>query len=84
MYLTSIIGKVTEETLRDVIIRLVEQNICKCSFTSYCKISANDAKIYSPVSTTTQAQQTENDIDRMVDWSKMFLLKFSENKCKVM
>lgn len=50
------------------------------NLTSHCKIFADDTKMYSPVSTMTQEQQIQKDIDRMVDWSKTQLLKFNENK----
>ena len=50
----------------------------------YCqvKIFADDTKIYSP--SNRQAQQIQNDIESLKNWSKTWQLPFNSDKCSVL
>ena len=47
---------------------------------SYMKIFADDTKIYNDIRNSTVLQ---NDLDKLVGWSKKWLLPFNIEKCKV-
>ena len=49
---------------------------------SFIKLFADDTKIYKPCDNELSSITLQNDIDRMTDWSKTWLLKFNEQKCK--
>ena len=47
------------------------------------KLFADDAKIYRQIKGIEDRQQLQDDLDKLQDWSSMWLLKFNESKCKV-
>ena len=51
---------------------------------SHGKLFADDAKIYRRVMTPQDRSLLQDDLDRLTDWSKKWLLKFNQEKCKVM
>lgn len=51
---------------------------------SNIKMFADDTKISLPISCTQDAQILQDDIHKLEDWSKEWLLKFNPTKCKVM
>ena len=54
-----------------------------CKITS-CQIFADDTKIYGPISTATQHQSMQKNINHMMEWSETWLFRFNTTKCKVM
>jgi hypothetical protein len=46
------------------------------------KLFANDTKVYATVSNTDERDSLQSDIDRLMNWSDTWLLKFSKSKCK--
>jgi hypothetical protein len=46
------------------------------------KIFADDIKLYAIVNNDEERASLQNDIDRLVQWSKDWLLKFKTSKCK--
>ena len=46
------------------------------------KIFADDIKLYAIVNNDEERTSLQNDIDRLVQWSKDWLLKFNTSKCK--
>ena len=48
-----------------------------------CKMFADDCKIYNSINSVIEQQRLQEDIDRLCEWSKDWLLKFNINKCKI-
>lgn len=48
------------------------------------KLFADDTKLYGPAKTIEDCQKIQNDIDRMVEWSKRWQLRFHPDKCKIL
>jgi hypothetical protein len=46
------------------------------------KLSADDTKLYAIVNNDEERASLQNDIHRLVQWSKDWLLKFNASKCK--
>ena len=51
---------------------------------SSCKIFADDTKIYVKVGNMADVEKIQKDIDKLVGWSRTWLLNFNAGKCKVM
>lgn len=49
-----------------------------------CKIFADDTKIYKNVKTVNDQASLQRDLQKLCEWSKLWLLKFSIPKCKAM
>jgi len=45
---------------------------------------ADDTKIWAKISSLEDSKSLQDDLDKLVEWSKEWLLKFSPEKCKVM
>jgi len=50
---------------------------------STCKIFADDAKIYTTVTSRQDQEDLQKDLDNLCQWSSDWLLKFNIQKCKV-
>ena len=48
----------------------------------YCKIFADDTKIYAPVKNTADQQKLQEDLSNLCEWSKKWLMEFNIGKCK--
>ena len=48
------------------------------------RIFADDTKLYGSVSTEEDRKSLQDDIDKLSDWSDLWLLKFNTSKCSVM
>jgi hypothetical protein len=48
------------------------------------KLYADDTKVISIIRNSVDCNILQNDIEKLVDWSKEWLIKFNESKCKVM
>ena len=48
------------------------------------KLFADDAKIYRRIKGSEDRNRLQGDIDKLHEWSNKWLLKFNEDKCKVM
>jgi len=44
---------------------------------SMCKILGDDSKIYNEIASTHDQEVLQNDLDRLSEWSKTWLLQFS-------
>ena len=51
---------------------------------SYVYLFADDTKVFREVKSEDDRKILQNDIDRMVEWSNTWMLKFHPDKCKVM
>ena len=51
---------------------------------SYVYLFAHDTKVFRRINSEEDRRILQNDIDRMVEWSDTWLLKFHPDKCKVM
>lgn len=49
---------------------------------SFCKIFADDSKIYVPVNSRADQEKLQNDLFKLSRWSRLWLLEFSVQKCK--
>ena len=59
-------------------------NDLPCSIESKCQIFADDTKLYHPILALVNAEVLQNDIAKLVEWSRNWLLGFNEGKCKVL
>jgi hypothetical protein len=50
----------------------------------FCKLFADDSKLISVIRNTSDQMLIQDDIDKMVEWSKRWSMEFNESKCKVM
>ena len=48
------------------------------------KLFADDAKIYRRIRSPQDRIALQDDINKLLRWSEKWLLRFNENKCKVM
>ena len=46
------------------------------------KLFADDTKVYATVNNTDERDSLQSDIDRLMNWSDTWLLKFNKLKCK--
>ena len=53
------------------------------SLDSFCKIFADDTKLYTAVEDKRDQIKLQKDLLRLCKWSKLWLLEFSVQKCKV-
>ena len=52
--------------------------------TNYCKLFADDTKLIGVVKNSLNQKILQEDIDKLVNWSKKWNMEFNEGKCKVM
>ena len=52
--------------------------------TNKIKLFADDTKLYSKINTVEDCKALQNDVAKMQEWSRQWLLKFHPAKCKVM
>ena len=50
---------------------------------NFCKIFANDIKIYASVDKRSDQVKLQQDLLKLNEWSRLWLLEFSVQKCKV-
>ena len=48
----------------------------------YCKMFADDAKLYSAIETTNDQEKLQDDLFDSCDWGKDWLLEHNIQKCK--
>lgn len=48
------------------------------------KMFADDTKMWHEIKNCDDAQALQNDLNRLTEWSKLWLLEFNSDKCKVM
>ena len=53
------------------------------SLESFCKIFADDTKVYTSVAERKDQEKLQRDLIKLSKWSKKWLLEFSVQKCKV-
>ena len=53
------------------------------SLESFCKIIADDTKVYTAVGKNSDQERLQRDLIKLSQWSKIWLLKFSVQKCKM-
>ena len=51
---------------------------------SNCQIFADDTKVYHPILSLVDAQELQDDLSNLIEWSKIWLLGFNQQKCKVL
>ena len=51
---------------------------------NFCKLFADDTKLYRTIRTEDDTTSLKDDINRLVNWSTMWQLPFIEQKCKCM
>ena len=49
---------------------------------NFCKLFADDTKLYRTIRTEDDTTSLQDDINRLVNWSTMWQLPFNEHKCK--
>ncbi len=52
--------------------------------TNKCKLYADDTKVISIIKSQDDISNLQDDLDKMVEWSDKWLVKFNNDKCKVM
>ena len=53
------------------------------SLQNFCKIFADDTKIYTAVSKKSDQESLQQDLLKLSEWSRLWLLEFSIQKCKL-
>ena len=51
---------------------------------SNCQIFADDTKVYQPILSLVDAQELQDDLSNLIEWSNIWLLGFNQQKCKVL
>ena len=51
---------------------------------SQCKLFADDTKLFRRISSAKDCEVLQSDLNKLMDWSSKWLLKFNTDKCKVM
>jgi len=50
----------------------------------FCKLFADDTKLLAVIRDSKDIDIAQKDLDALVNWSKVWKMKFNEDKCKVM
>ena len=53
------------------------------SLQNFCKIFVDDTKIYTAVSKKSDQESLQQDLLKLSEWSRLWLLEFSIQKCKL-
>ena len=53
-------------------------------FHHFCKLFADDTKLIAVIKDNLDYATLQCDIDKLVDWSKLWRMSFNEDKCKAM
>ena len=53
------------------------------SLQNFCKIFANDTKVYAAVDKRSDPESLQQDLLKLSEWSRIWLLEFSIQKCKL-
>ena len=51
---------------------------------SYCKLFADDAKLYKDLHNLQDFETIQTDLDKLCEWTSKWLMYFNIDKCKVM
>ena len=51
---------------------------------NYCKLFADDAKLYGRITCKDDNASLQEDLNRITEWSSLWELPFNEDKCKSM
>ena len=51
---------------------------------NYCKLFADDAKLYARITCKDDNASLQEDLNRLTEWSLLWELPFNEDKCKCM
>ena len=62
---------------------IIYVNYMPDSLESFCKIFADDTKVYTAVGKNSDQERLQRDLIKLSRWSKIWLLEFSVQKCKV-
>ena len=54
------------------------------AITSHKKLFADDTNIFSIINSNLDSIQLQNDINSVVEWCRLWLMRLNEAKCKVM
>ena len=81
---TNVLSGVPQGSVLGPILFLIYVNDIVMNIESTIKLFADDAKIYRPIKDDNDPQALQEDLKRLENWSRKWLLKFDENKCKVL
>ena len=62
---------------------IIYVNYMPDSLESFCKFFADDTKVYTAVGKKSDQERLQRDLIKLSQWSKIWLLEFSVQKCKV-
>ena len=80
----SVLNGVSEGSVLGPLFFLVFINDLPELVSHYCKLFADDTKLIGVVKNSLDQKILQEDIDKLVNWSKKCNMEFNEGKCKVM
>ena len=61
---------------------IIYVNDMEDSLQSFCKVFADDSKIYAPVNSRADQEKLQTDLLKLSRWCRLWLMEFSVQKCK--
>ena len=80
--LTPVLSGIPQGSILGPILFAIRINDLTDVITSSVKLFAYDTKIYSCINTAEECCKLQEDLNRLEDWSKSWLLKFNKSKYK--
>ena len=81
--LSNVLSGVPQGTVLGPLLFLCYINDLPENITSRVKLYADDVLLYSPVSTTTDCQNLQKDLKRLVQWADRWQMNFNFTKCEM-
>ena len=81
--LSNVLSGVPQGTVLGPLLFLCYINDLPNNVTSRVKLYADDVLLYSPVSSTTDCQNLQKDLERLVQWAYRWQMNFNLTKCEM-
>ena len=81
--LSNVLSGVPQGTVLGPLLFLCYINDLPKNITSRVKLYADDVLLYSPVTTTTDCQSLQKDLERLVQWADKWQMSFNLTKCEM-
>ena len=65
------------------VLSIIYVNDMPDSLVNFCKFFADATKVYTAVGKNSEQERLQRDLIKLSQWSKIWLLEFSVQKCKV-
>ena len=78
-----VLSGVPQGSVLGPVLFLIYVNDIVLNIDSSIKLFADDAKLFRPMGSSSDARALQSDLKKLEEWSKKWLLKFNQSKCSV-